>query len=105
MGGGATLTVTGIVFQMWPLTPLGLIFLLMGTSRLGVFPRPRIRTHEEQAKLNRIATFINVAAPLCAVLVVALSPANPWGITVLVWCVLTIDIAYYTWVSRLGAPA
>lgn len=102
--GGVGMVVAGLALQFWPLAPLGAIVFLVGTARLGLFPRPRVRTVEQQAQVNRYATVINIGAPVVVVAAALMTRGNVWMTTALFSAVLAIDIAYYLWASRIGDP-
>lgn len=99
--GGAAATLGGAVRLQLAFMFIGLIAGLMGSAGLGIFPRKRLVSHEQQKRVHELSTYVNVGAPI-AVVAVFLLGGNETVFAVVLGVVLVIDLACYVWMSRIG---
>lgn len=65
--GGAAATLGGAVRLQLAFMFIGLIAGLMGSAGLGIFPRKRLVSHEQQKRVHELSTYVNVGAPIAVV--------------------------------------
>lgn len=99
--GGVAVAIAGAFALRLPFVFVGLIAALMGSAGLGIFPRKRLVSAEQQKTVRQLSTYVNAGAPIAAVSV-ALLGGNETVFSVVLGVTLALDVAVYLWISRMG---